>query len=156
MSPFLTSTLAASSSKPCIHSSMLYVTVGAQVAFIILWGCPGSLASVLFSTTASAVAQQPSCMVFTITSTCAILKVQLTEPVKLNLTSLEFPKGSPSLSGCHPKNKIASPVARTMASVIFSSRPSWNMSAINETLCAWEGGGLSPPLSPEVTLMWMQ
>ena len=87
---------------------MLHAVVGALITFIILWGCPGSLALVLFSRTASAMAQQPSCTVFTVASTCTVLLAQLTGPVKLNLTSLAFPKGSPSLSDHHPKNRIAS------------------------------------------------
>ena len=33
--PFLTSTLKSSSSKPCMHSSMLYVAVGVQFVFIV-------------------------------------------------------------------------------------------------------------------------
>ena len=41
------------------------------------------------------------------------------------LTFFVFPKGSPPLSNHCPKNKIASPGARTTASVIHSSRPSW-------------------------------
>ena len=90
-------------------------------------------------------AWQPSCMVFTVTSTCAVLPAQMTGLVKLNPTSLTFPKGSPSLSDHHPKNKIASPGARTTASVICSSRPSWNMSAINKPLHVWVGGGQLPP-----------
>ena len=47
----------ASSSMPHIHSSILYAVVGILITFIVLWGCPGSLAFVLFSTTASAMAQ---------------------------------------------------------------------------------------------------
>ena len=47
-STFLTFTLGASSSKPCIHSSKLYAVAGAQAAFIIPWGNPGPLALVLF------------------------------------------------------------------------------------------------------------
>ena len=54
------------------------------------------------------------------------------------------------------KNKIASPGARTTASVIHSSRPSWNMSAINELVHTWEGGGWSSPPSPKFTLTWTQ
>ena len=45
-------------------------------------------------------------------------------PIKLNLTSLAFPKRTPSLNDCHPKNRIASPGTRTTALVICSSRPS--------------------------------
>ena len=67
-----------------------------------------------------------------------------------------FPKGSPSLSDCHPKHKIASPGARTTASVIHSFRPSWNISAITKPLHSWESGVCSPPQSPRVTLTWMQ
>ena len=78
-----------------------------------------------------------------------------TGPVKLNLTSLALPKGSPSLHNCLPKNNIASSGARATALVIHSLGPPWNMSAISDPLHAWAGGGRSPP-SPKVTLMWMQ
>ena len=99
-------------------------------------------------------AQQPFLYGIYSTSTCAVLPAQLTGSVKLNPTSLAFPKGSPSLSDHHPKNKIASPGARTTALVIHSSRPSLNMSAFNEPLLVWEGGSWLPPPSPKVTLMW--
>ena len=56
------------------------------------------------STTASVTAQQHFCMIFTVAPTWAVLHAQLTAPVKLNPTSLVFPKGSPSLSDHHPKN----------------------------------------------------
>ena len=128
-SPFLASSLGASSSKPLIYSSILYAVVGASITFIIPLGHPGPLALVLFSTTASTVVQQPSRMVFTVTSTCAVLLTQLTGPVKLNLPSLASPKRRPSLGDHHPKNKVASPGARTTASVIHSG-----MSAINKPL----------------------
>ena len=119
---------------------------GACIVFVIPWGDPGPLALILFSTTASAIAWPPSCMVFTIASNCAMLLAQLAWPVKLNLTSLAFPKGSPSLSDYHPKNKITSLGTRTTASVIHSWRPSWNIPAISELLHTWEGGGWSPSL----------
>ena len=44
-SPFLTSTLEASSSKPCIHSLMLYAAVGVQFVFFIPQGHPPGLSS---------------------------------------------------------------------------------------------------------------
>ena len=107
-SPFLISTLGGSSSKPCIHSSMLYAVAGVLITFVILQGCTGLLALVLFSTTASAMAQQPSCTVFMVASTWAVLLAQLMGPVKLNPTSLAIPKGSPSLSDHCPKNSSLS------------------------------------------------
>ena len=142
---FLHLLLGVSSLKSHIHSSMLYAAAGAWVALVIPWGHAGSLPLVLFSTTAFAIAWQPSCTVFKVTSTCTTLPAQLTGSVKLNLTSLAFPKGSPSLSNHLPKNKFASPEARTTSSVIHSLRPCWNMSAINKPLNAWEGGGWSSP-----------
>ena len=51
---------------------------------------------------------------------------------------------------------IASPGANSTASVIHSSRQSWNMLAINEPIYVWGGGGWSPPPSPKVTLTWTQ
>ena len=69
--------------------------------------------------------------------------------------TLAFPRGDPFLHDCHPKNRIASPGARTTASVICSSRPSWNISTINKPCHVWKGGGWLPPPSPRVTLMWM-
>ena len=152
MSPFLASTSGASSSRPHIHSSMLYAAAGAQVVFVIPWGILAPLTLVFFSTTASTIAWQPSCMVFRVTSIWAILSAQLTVPVKLNLTSLTFPKGSPSLNDHYPKNKIASPGAMITVSAIHSLRPSWNMSAINQPLQAWEGGGWSP--TPPSWSLW--
>ena len=89
-------------------------------------------------------------------STWASLLVQLTGWAKQNPTSLLLPRGNPSLNNLHPKNKIASLGARTTASVIHSSRPSWNKLAINEPVHAWEGWGWSPPPSPTVTLTWKQ
>ena len=53
----LASTSGASSSKPHIHSSMLYAMAGVLITFVILWRCPGLLALVPFSTTASTMAQ---------------------------------------------------------------------------------------------------
>ena len=41
-SPFLTSTLEASSSKTCIHSLMMYTAVGVHFVFIVPWKHPGS------------------------------------------------------------------------------------------------------------------
>ena len=103
--------------------------------------------------TASTIAQQTSCTVFTVVSTCTVLLAQLTGPFKLNPKFSTLVKESPSLGNWFPKNKIASPGARSTASVIHSSRPSWNMSAISNPLHAWEGGGWSPLPSPNVTLM---
>ena len=77
---------------------------------------------------------------------------QLTGPVKLNLMSLALSKGSTSLYNHLPRNKIASPSARTTASAIHSSRPSWDMSAISSPLHAWEGGGWMPP--PSLKTLW--
>ena len=65
--------------------------------------------------TASAIAQWPSCIVLTVTSTWASLLAQLVGPVKLNPMSLAPPKGSPSLCDCHPKNRTASLGASTTA-----------------------------------------
>ena len=59
-------------------------------------------------------------------------------------------QGSPPLCDPHPKNRIACPWARTTALLICSLRPSWNISAINEPLHAWEGRAdhlLLPPKS---------
>ena len=64
------------------------------------------------------------CTVLTVTSAWAALLAQLFRPIKQNPTSLAPSKGSPSLHDCHPKNRIASPGASTIASVICSSRPS--------------------------------
>ena len=155
-SPFLASLLGASSSTPHIHSLILYAVAGVFITFIVPQGHAGPLAFVLFSTTASAMAQWPFCTVFMVTSTYAVLPPQLMGPVKLNPTSLALPKGSPSLCDHCPKNRTASLWARTTALLICSSGPSWNMSAINKTLHAWEGGGWSPPPSPKFTLMSMQ
>ena len=153
----------------CINSSTSYAAVGVFITFlevslywydiitfVIPWECPGPLALVLFSTTASMIAQQPTCTVFTVASTWVALPVQLMGPMKLNPTSLAFPKGSPSLCDCHPKIRIASLGTSTTALVICSSRPSWNISAINKPLQAWKGVGWSPPPSPRVTPIWMQ
>ena len=139
--PFLASPLGASSSMLCIHSLTSYAAVRVLITFIIPLVHPGPLALILISTTASAVAWWPSCTVFMVTSTWVALLAQLMGPVKLNPTSLSFPKGSPSLHDHHPKNRIASPWASTTASVICSLRPSWNISSINEPLHSWEGGG---------------
>ena len=141
-SPFLTSTSKASSSKPCIHFSMLYTAVGVWFVFIVPWGHPSHLALVLFSTMAFVMDKWPSWTALTVFSTWASLPAQLTWPAKRNQTSLASPRGSPSLSDGHLKNKITSLGARTTASGICSSRPSWNMSVINELVHAWEGGGL--------------
>ena len=92
-------TLGASSSMPHIHSSMSYAVVRVLITFVIPWGCPGPLALVVFSTTASAMAWKPS---------CTVIPAQLMGPVRLNPTSLAFPKGSPSLHDHCPKNRIAS------------------------------------------------
>ena len=112
----------------------------------------GILALVLYSMMTSAMAQWHSWMVLTIISTRAFLLTQLTGMAKWNPTSLVSPRGSPSLNNCHPKNKITSTGARTTASVICSSRSSWNMLAINKPVHAWESGGWLPSPSPKVTL----
>ena len=145
------STSEAFSSKPCIHSFMLYAAVVVLFVFVVPWGHPGPLALVLFSMTVSAMAQWPFWIVLTIISTWDSLLAQLTVLPKWNPTSLVLPRGSPSLSNWHPKNKITSPEAKTTASVICSSRSSWNMLAINKSVHAWEGGGWSPPPSPKDT-----
>ena len=129
--PFLTSTSEASSCRPFIYSLMLYATAGVQFVFIVTQGILAPLALVLLSTMASAMAWPPSCTVFTIISTWASLPAQLTGLTKQNPTSLALPRRSPYLSNCHLKNNIALPGARTTASVICSSKPSWNMSEIN-------------------------
>ena len=51
-SPFLTSTLEASSSKPCILSSMWYAAAGVWFVFIVPWGVawPHSLSSLFHDT----------------------------------------------------------------------------------------------------------
>ena len=139
----LTSTSEASSSKPCIHPWMLYAVAGVWFVFVVPWGCPGLLAIVLFSMMASAIAWKLSCTVLTVVSTWSSLPAQFTGLAKWNPTSIALPRGSSSLSNHHLKNKIASPGARTTASVIHSSRPSWNMLAINKLVHAWEGGSVS-------------
>ena len=48
----------------------------------------GPLGFIFFYMTVSAIAQQPSCTVFAVASTCAVLPAQLAGPVKLNPTSL--------------------------------------------------------------------
>ena len=58
-----------SSSMPHIHSLMLYAMVGGLITFFIPQGFPGPLSLVLFSTMAYAMAQWPSCTVFTIDPT---------------------------------------------------------------------------------------
>ena len=123
-SSFLTSALEASSSKPCIHSLMLYAAVGVQFVFNVPWGHLGPLTLVLFSVMATVMAEWPSCTVFTIVSTWASLLAQLTGSPKWNPTFLASLRGSPSLSNYHLKNKIASTGAKTTASIIHSSRPS--------------------------------
>ena len=156
ISSFLTSALEASSSKPCIHSLMLYAAVGIWFVFVVPWGCSGPLALVLFPMMVSVMAQWPSWTVLIVISTWASLPTQLTGPPKWNPTSLASLKGSHSLSYYQPKNKIASPGVKTTASVCHSSGPSWNMSAINKLVHAWGGEDWLPAPSPKVTLTWMQ
>ena len=91
-------------------------------------------------TTALALAWQPFCRVSMVTSTWVALLFQLMESIKLNPTSLVFPKESPSLHDWHPRNGIVSPGASTTTLVISASKPSWNISTINKPLQAWEGG----------------
>ena len=140
----LTSPSDTPSSIHCIQSSTLEVPAEDWAAFLIPLGHPGPLAFDFFSITASAIAQKPSWTVLTVASTYAGHLAQLTECVKLNLTSLVLPKGNPSLFNHLPKKNITSPGPRITALVIYSSRSSWNMSAINDPLHAWEGGGWSP------------
>ena len=104
---FLSSALEASSSKPHIHSSMLYVVVGVQLVFMVPKRHPGPLALILFSTMASAMAWWPSWTVLTIFSTWASLPAQWTGLPRWNPTSLASSRGSPCLSD-HLKNKIIS------------------------------------------------
>ena len=52
-------------------------------------GNPGPLAFI-FLLMASAIAQQPSCMVFAVTYTCAVLLAQLTGPLELSSMSFVF------------------------------------------------------------------
>ena len=59
--------------------------------------------------------------------TWVCLPAQITGSATLNATSLAFPWERPSLRDHLPQNKIASQGARTTASVILSSRPSWDI-----------------------------
>ena len=137
---FLSYASEASSSKPHILSSMLYAVTGVQLVYVVPQGHPGHLALIHFPMMASAMAQQPSSTVLTIISTWASLPAQLTGPPKQNPTSFASSRGRPSLSNHHQKNKIASPEAKTTASVICSSRLSWNISAINKPVHVWGVG----------------
>ena len=140
----LTFQLDASLSRPHIQSSTLQVPAEDWMAFPDPWGHPSPLAFIFFSMAASAIALRPSCTIFAVTSTCAILLAQLTGPVKLNSMSLALVYENPSLHDCLPKNKMASHGASTTTSVVHSLRPSCNMSTISDPLHVWEGGGWSP------------
>ena len=154
---FLTSALEASSSKPHIHSLMLYAAVGVWFVFVFPWGHPCPLALVLLSMTVSAMVQWPSWTVLTIIYTWASLPTKLTWPSKWNPTSLVSPRGSPSLSDHQPKNKIYC-LNGGQNHCFYNSffRQSWNMLAINELVHAWGDGGWSPWLSPQVPLTQTQ
>ena len=92
---------------------------GVWLVFIVPHGHPGPQDFVHFSMTASAMAQQPFWTVLTLVSTWTSFPAQLTDLANWNPTFLVSPRGSPSLSKHLPKNKIASPGARTTISVIF-------------------------------------
>ena len=115
----------------------------------LLGGILAPIAFIIFSTTAYTMASEPSCAVFMVASPWAVLLAQLMVHIKLNPTSLAFPKGNPSLHVHRPKNRIASSEASTPLLVICSSRPSWSISTINEPLHVREGGGWLPPPSPK-------
>ena len=63
-----------------------YITGASQGSDASTWplGHPGPLAFIFFSITASAIAGWPSCTIFAVASTCAVLLAQLIGPVKLN------------------------------------------------------------------------
>ena len=84
----LTSPSDAPLSRCHIQSSTLQAPAEGWMALHDPWGHTGPLAFILLSMTVSAIAQQPSYTVFTVTSTCIVLLAQLTGPVKLNPTSL--------------------------------------------------------------------
>ena len=130
------------------NCSTLQVAAEDWVALLSPWGHPGPLAFIFFSMMASAIAQWPSCMVFTVTSTCTVLPAQLTGPLKPSSTSFVFSIEKPLLVKVPSKNRIASPSARTTASVIQSlGQASCNILVISDPLHMWEGGGwLTPPL----------
>ena len=84
--PFLTFVLEASSSKPLVHSLMLYAAVGVWFVFGVPQGHPGPMALVLFPMLASVMAWWHSHKVLTTISTWASLLAQLTGPMKRNAT----------------------------------------------------------------------
>ena len=154
-SSILTSSLEASSSKPNIHSLMLYAAAGVQFVFVVPEGHPGHWPYFSFPWWhLQWLNDLPG--QYSPSFPPKSLLAQLTGLPKQNPTTLVSPRGSPSLNNHWPKNKIASPGAKTTASVICSSRPSWNMLAITELVQAWRHEGWSPPPSPKVTLTWMK
>ena len=93
---FLTSQSDAPLSRPHIQSSTLQ-TCQSRTGWLSLipQGCPDPQAFIFFSVTASEIAQQPSCTVFAVASTCEVLPAQLTGPLKLNSTCpLHFYRGA--------------------------------------------------------------
>ena len=92
---------------PCPASTLCYHMQcwGSSLLASFHGGCPGPLVLVFFSTTASAMAWQSSCTVFMVTPTWAVLPAQLRGTIKLNPTSMAFPKGSHSLHDHHPWGK---------------------------------------------------
>ena len=126
---------------------MLYAVVGVQVAFTVPQGAswPPGLSSLFHNSICNSLAT----FWYGIYS-CLYLHYS---PSPMNWAcqaESDIPgisQGEPSLSQCLPKNKIASPGARTTVSVILSLRPSWNMSAIHKPLHVWEGRGwlTAPP-----------
>ena len=87
-SVLLTSPLDAPSFKPHIKSSTLQAPPKDWMALLDDQGCPSLLTFILLFMTATAIGWWPSCTIFAVTSTCAVLPAQLTGPVKLNPMSL--------------------------------------------------------------------
>ena len=87
MSSLLPTSLSVTpSSRHHIQSSISWVAAKDWVAPLDPWGCPGPLAFIFFSMMASAIAQQPSCTIFIVASTCTVFLTQLTGLFKLTST----------------------------------------------------------------------
>ena len=108
--------------------------------------CPLALA--LPSTTASAMAQWPSCKVFMVGSTWVVLPAQLMGPSSWILHPW-YPKGEPFLEWSSSKEQDCLLLGKDYSFGNPSSRPYWNISSINEPFHAWEGGAGCFPLPPK-------
>ena len=91
----LTSPSDAPLFRPCIQLLMLQVAVEHQMALLEPWSCPGPLALVFFSMTASAIAWQPSCKVFVVTSTCTVLPGPINQTPQAEFNVLCISIGKP-------------------------------------------------------------